>query len=256
MSSEEKLVWIKKVEKKGKKFLVYTDVDDDPIKCTEDIIVSNRIIKGNSFYPETWEKIKASTNEGLIFDKVLSFIDYKMRTEKEIEEYLMDKACSSEEITSIIERLKNIKMIDDTRYTKIYVENEINHLSGPILIRYDLKNKGIKEELINKKLSEYPDDVFFDNAVKVAKGCLKSFHGEPINKQKEIIYSKLARMGYSSMVAGRVTSIIQYNEVDLDKLQDLYLKIKENEEHKNKIIQKLLAKGYDYSDIKKIMKEE
>ena len=40
---------------------------------------------------------------------------------------------------------------------------------------------------------------------------------------------------------------------NLGRLEKDYLKIKSKEENQNKIIQKLLAKGYNYSDIKQVI---
>ena len=52
MDKEEKLIWIKKVVLKGKKYLVYINDEDEGISFTEDQIVNNRIVKGNSFYED------------------------------------------------------------------------------------------------------------------------------------------------------------------------------------------------------------
>ena len=84
MEKCEKLVWIKKIVAKGKKFLVYINDDDEGISFTEDQLISNRIIKGTSFYEKDWKKIVKSLDEGLLLDKTLKYIDYKPRTEKEV----------------------------------------------------------------------------------------------------------------------------------------------------------------------------
>ena len=55
MEKEEKLIWIKKVVAKGKKYLVYINDEEEGISFTEDQIVNNRIVKGNSFYEKEWK---------------------------------------------------------------------------------------------------------------------------------------------------------------------------------------------------------
>jgi SOS response regulatory protein OraA/RecX len=62
-------------------------------------------------------------------------------------------------------------------------------------------------------------------------------------------------MGYDYSIINRVLAILEYSELDFSKLEKDYLKLKSKEEDQNKIIQKLLAKGYSYSDIKKFISE-
>lgn len=252
---EEKLVWIKKVERSGTKYLVTTDVDDDAIKLTEDLIVKYRIIKGNSFYQKDWNKIKNSLNEGILFDQVLHYIDFKMRTEKEVIEYLEKKNSNEVVNKKIIKKLKEIKMLDDDRYTRMFIEGELRKNNGPHLIKYNLMTRGIKEELIDEYLDQIKNDDLYNRAMDVAQKTLRQVIGYPINKQKETIYSKLMRMGYDSNIVTRILNDIKYSEVDLDKLNELYQELLAKKLDKNQIIQKLLAKGYDYNDIKHVINE-
>ena len=119
---DEKLVWIKKVQKKGQKYLVFVDDETDGIVFTEDQIVSNRIIKGNSFYQKDWNKIVDSLDEGIIFEKVLRYIDYKMRSEKEVIIYLEDKGVDSDLIDKLI---KNDFWLDSEEALKYGIVDKI-----------------------------------------------------------------------------------------------------------------------------------
>ena len=61
------------VEQKGKKYLVYTDIDDDPIIFTEDGLVENRIIKGTTFDKKEWNRsiLCSHKQEDLAYDHVV-----------------------------------------------------------------------------------------------------------------------------------------------------------------------------------------
>ncbi len=255
MSEEKKLVWIKKVEKKGKKYLVYINDEDEGIAFTEEQIVSYRIIKGNSFYQEAFEKIIESLDVGKAFDKVLKYIDYKPRTEKEVFDYLEDLALSKEQIDELILKLKNIHFIDDERYAKIFVEEQIRHQYGPNMIRHQLLNKGITQELIDKYLTEYDHNMMYENALDMANKTLKTVIGLPFLKQKETIYSRLTRMGYDYSIINQVLNKLSYSEVNIDLLIKEYQKLLNKEFDQNKIITKLMAKGYSYQDIKKVIND-
>ena len=113
MEKSEKLVWIKKVVSKGKKYLVYINDEEEAISFTEDQLVNNRIIKGTSFYEKDWKKIIKSLDEGILLDKALKYIDYKPRTEKEVIDYLEEHNATPTNIKNIIIKLKEINFIDD-----------------------------------------------------------------------------------------------------------------------------------------------
>lgn len=255
MEKEEKLIWIKKVVSKGKKYLVYINDEEEGISFTEDQIVNNRIVKGNSFYEKEWKKIVKSLDEGKLFDKALKYIDYKPRTEKEVIDYLEEHDATPLMIKNIIKRLKSINFIDDDRYAKIFIEEEINHQKGPNAIRHTLYTKGITDEIIDKYLTIYDDDYLFDNALDMGRKTLKTVVGLPVVKQKESVYTRLYRMGYDYSIINRVLAVLEYSELDFSKLEKDYLKLKSKEEDQNKLIQKLLTKGYNYSDIKKLIAE-
>ena len=89
----------------------------------------------------------------------------------------------------------------------------------------------------------------------MANKTLKTVIGLPVSKQKESVYTRLYRMGYDYSIINQVLSVIEYSSLDFNKLMKDYLKICEKEQDQNKIIQKLLAKGYNYSDIKKLISE-
>lgn len=255
MEKEEKLIWIKKVVAKGKKYLVYINDEVEGISFTEEAIVNNRIIKGNSFYEKDWKKIIKSLDESLLFDKVLKYIDYKPRTEKEVISYLEEHNATTNAIKNIVKKLISINFIDDDRYARIFVEEEMRHQKGPNAIKHVLLTKGIDEGIINKYLDEYSYEFLYENALDMGNKTLKTVIGLPLVKQKESVYTRLYRMGYDYSIITKVLSVLEYSEIDYEKLTRDYLKIKEKVEDQNKVIQKLLTKGYNYSDIKKVIND-
>ena len=95
----------------------------------------------------------------------------------------------------------------------------------------------------------------YDNALDIAKKTIKSIGGLPLSKQKEAIYTRLQRMGFNYDHISSVLNKITYNELDYDLLEKEYLKLKSKETDKQKIISKLLTKGYNFQDIKRVIQE-
>lgn len=249
-------VKIFKIEKKGKHYLVYSSENELPVKLTEDCIVNNRIIKGTIFDEETWKKIVSSSNNDYLFDKVLSFIDYKPRTEKEVREYLRKKEVSLDLIEDIIKRLKQIKYLDDEKYVASFIEEGIKNKKGPLLISYQLDNLGIDKGLTYKYLSKYDYEIQLANALEIAKKSLVLQSKYPVKKRKELIYQKLSRNGYNADIINKVVSSLEFQEDSLENLWNDYRKLLAKNQDKNKIVTSLLAKGYSYQDIKKVLNNE
>lgn len=249
------IVKIEKVIAKGKKFLVYVDINDEEYKFSENQIVTNRIIKGALFTLEEWNKIINSQSTSTLFDQMLRFIDFKLRTKKEVIEKLMEKKSSNEDIEYIIKRLEEIGYIDDERYANLYVEDAIRGLKGPYLITFNLEQKGIESSYINQLISDYDQNIFLENAKEVALKYQKTILSHPVNKQKELIMQKLTRSGYYIDTINKVLREIEYQSDDLEKLEDEYKKLLSKTEDKNKIITSLIQKGYKYEDIKKVIRK-
>jgi regulatory protein len=255
LSNDEKLIWINKVVCKGNNYLVFINDTLTPITFTENQIVNYRIVKGNSFYKKDWDEIIKSLDEGVIFDKVVKYIDYKPRTEKEVFDFLDNLNIDDVKISNIIQKLKEINYINDDRYAKNFIEQEIRNQKGPNAIKHVLYSKGIETKVIENYLCNYNNELYFDNAYDMGLKTLKTCIGLPLQKQKESVYSRLYRMGYDSLVINKVLSLLEYTEVDLIKLKKEFNKIKEKENNQNKIIQKLLTKGYEYTDIIKVIED-
>lgn len=249
-------VKIFKIEKKGKHYLVYASENELPIKLTEDCIVNNRIMKGVVFDEETWKEIVSSSNNDYLFDKVLNFIDYKPRTEKEIREYLIKKEVSEYVMEDIIKRLKQIKYLDDDKYASAFVEEGIKNKKGPLLISYQLDNLGIEKDITSKYLSNYDYETQFANALEIAKKSKALQSRYPIKKSKELIYQKLIRTGYNVEIINKALASLDFQADSLENLWNDYQRLLTKSQDKNKIITALMAKGYNYQDIKKVINNE
>lgn len=208
-------VQILRVIKKGNKFQVFTNVDEFAVQFTEDGLVKNRVYKDKTFTINKWEEIKKQNESSTIYDKVLHYIDYKPRTIKEVKLFLSKKGISEELIEVIIQELIDSKYLDDDLYIKMFIDNEIANLKGPLLIIHKLNALGIDKNNVLDKLNIYTKELQYSNAYTLAVKCLKQHQLHPIIKQKEFIFNKLMRSGYYSEIVYEVLSNLTFtNEKD------------------------------------------
>lgn len=102
-----------------------------------------------------------------------------------------------QDLKQVLSRLKDLKYLDDTAYTKDFIESRISSRPrGKFLIKRELKNKGIHPELAERivegsEINE--EDLAFESLLKKAKAIERA---EP-RKQKEKALRFLASRGFA-----------------------------------------------------------
>ena len=244
---------VSKIRVKNKKYFISFDNYENEISLTEDQMVAFRIIDGNMFSSQEFNKIKNSEKISLYYNKALHYIDFKPRTKKEVYNYLLNLDVDEKSINAIMQKLIKIKYLDDERYVQSYIVEFIRKSKGRLYILQHLSNKGIDQNLIQKYLNDYSFDEEKNNALKISNKFIPSIQKNPIKKQKMQITNKLLQEGYSFDIINYVLDKIELIDDSNDLLVKEYQKLLNKEIDQNKIIVKLLNKGFDYQDIKKIM---
>lgn len=144
------------------------------------------------------------------FEISLNFLSYKLRTEKEITTKLKSKKFSSVIIEDVIEKLKNLDLLDDYNYAKIFINDKINltNYSKRRIIN-DLYQKGIDKRIYE----DYLEDVFgynmeLDKATQIVETKIniwKEKHEGYDLKNKIVTF--LLQKGFSYDVAKQVSGM-------------------------------------------------
>lgn len=246
------IVTILKVVKKGKKYQVITNIDE--LECLEEQLVDDRIFKGKNFTLSEWEEVKKHQEVGFYFSKTLNYLSYKLRTTKEIIDYLKENNADYVISKQVIEKLVDYRLLDDTSYTKQYIETQIKNKKGPKLIEFNLRQKGIGNKDLELVYELYSIEEQKDNIYLIIEKELPKLKTYPIVKQKEKIKSKLLRNGF---LEPHITNTLNLFKLEADVInrleKDLNLLIRK-EYPITKIKQKLYQKGYSMSDINSCLK--
>lgn len=91
----------------------------------------------------------------IIETKLMKYIIFKKRTEQEVRKKMQDMHYEENYIEEAIAYLKETQYINDEQYIVRYIENcrRLKHCSV-MEIRYDLRKRGIADDLIERYLSE------------------------------------------------------------------------------------------------------
>ena len=88
-------------------------------------------------------------------DKLLRFTTLRLRSEKEIKDWLRKKKVHASLYQELFSRLKKLELIDDEKFAKWWVEQRQSFRPKPKrILNTELRTKGITKEIIEKVLEE------------------------------------------------------------------------------------------------------
>ncbi|MFA6843097.1 MAG: RecX family transcriptional regulator [Bacilli bacterium] len=247
---------VTKLEKRGKKYIVH--YNDEEYKFTEDIIVKYSLLQGYEFTENKFAEIKKAALQNELLNKVLNYLGYSVRSEKEVYLYLKKKEATNTDIALIIEQLKKYNYIDDEKTAKA-IFSYYTPKKGPKYIASKLYDKGINKDIIENVISMYTEDIQKANIMLIINSVADKYIQYPVMIQKKKLYSKLVSSGFSYTVIQEVINMIELREDSDEKLVSDYNKLLKKYEtylpkdKKSKIITSLLKKGYKYEKIKNIL---
>ncbi len=124
---------------------------------------------------------------------VLKLLARKLYTEKELRNKMRDKGFLTEASDEVVSFLKEYGYINDRQFAKSYISDSIRlRKKGKRLIRMELLQKGIEEELISELLDGLETDEALDSLIEKKARSLDLSDKRNIKK----IFDFCARRGY------------------------------------------------------------
>ena len=195
-----------KSKKDANVFVASTDIGEYDL--FSEIIVKYSLGNGE-IDDETFKKTVKESMEKIAFNVAVKYASNKLKTEKQIRDYLYKKEFKKATILPVIEKLKEYGVIDD----KIYMESYIK--SNPNFSKNKLKQKlimsGISKDLIDEKVNNLEDE---DSCLTNAKKFLKNKIMD--QKTREKLIRRLTYLGYSWDSINSVLKTLNFDEENFD----------------------------------------
>ena len=129
-------------------------------------------------------------------DYALLLLSYRARTVKELCDRLKRKKFEPDIIDAAINRLKELKLLDDNKFARDYVEDRIKlRHKGKWVVRGELLKLGISKEQIEQALAQAPDEL--EPAQELVHKYRSRHAGLEPEVRKRRLYALLARRGFS-----------------------------------------------------------
>jgi regulatory protein len=137
-------------------------------------------------------------------EKAVRYLTFKDRSESEILKKLKEAGFDADVAQTAINELKTIGYLDDNRYALKYLTERIRTKAlSKRSLAYELKNKGIDAEIIEKALSEFEIDDY-EVALREARRKFGKYDISDI-KIEQKVYRFLLHRGFSYEIARKVT---------------------------------------------------
>ena len=251
--TKELVISVKKLKYKYK-----VETTENKYYFSEETILKYSIFKDREFDEAELKEIVFEEEKNNLINKAINYLSYQARSINEIRKYLIKNECNEAVLEDIVEKIISLGYLDDEALGVSLLDYSKRTLKGPRFLENKLKEKMLEEDLIKRLTKEYTldaeeavvNELFFKIGARYSK--------YPLRKQKELIYAKLVRDGFSSEVINSLLARAEFIDQSNDTLDNEFRKLINkfmtedglDSSSKQKIIQRLLAKGYDYSLIK------
>lgn len=175
----------------------------------ESVIIDTNLLYKKEITSEEYNNLVSLNNYQDIYNKVIKYIGIRLRSKKEITDYLKKMDLSIEVVDDILNKLISNKYIDDERFSQAYIKDKYNFSNnGPYKIINELVKLGIDKDIAYT----YTFDIIINEEEKINKlinKYVKSDKKHDWYYLRNKIYNNLINLGYSKEIV--ISILNNYN---------------------------------------------
>lgn len=151
------------------------------------------------------------------YEAALSLLDYSARTESEIKKKLSMKGYLDMVTESVVERLKDARLVDDRQLAERIAENASERGIGAYALKRKLKTRGISEDDVEYASSLMDEDKEKEGAIRECRRLYRKYESLPAREAKAKLSAALSRRGYSwDAVSEAIESVLNDSDDDYE----------------------------------------
>lgn len=182
-------------------FLTNGDKEEYAFSIDEAVLVEFNLRKGLEIDDSMIEMLVEKDSIQKSYTLAIHFLSYRMRTKKEMREYLVKKEVVPEHITVTLDRLIKEKLLDDKLFAEMFVRTRMNtSTKGPLLIKKELIEKGVTSVIADEAIHLYPYEVQFDKVLRLLEKKISIGKRESHKQQIQKLQANLLQKGFSQAV--------------------------------------------------------
>ncbi|QFT88036.1 Regulatory protein RecX [Bacillus sp. THAF10] len=185
-------------QKNKERFNIFLD-EEYAFAVYESTLLKYHLAKGKELDELEIEEILYTDQINKAYTSAVHYLSFRMRTEKEIGEYLREKEYEDFVAKEIVVKLKEQGYLNDKEFAVAYVRTQVNTTQkGRGVIEQELYEKGVDKALVVEALeAEYSQEQELEHAVKLVMKNAPKYKKGAYKVMIQKIESALVRKGYS-----------------------------------------------------------
>lgn len=168
------------------------------LELDESVITNNELLLKKRIDNDLYDKLKRDNKICILVNASIKYINVRLRSIKEIKDYLLKKEDDNDLIDEVISRLIKMGYLDDRRFTEAYIKDKLNFTSwGDYKIINELNKLGISSLDIEDNIDLLNDDILNERMRKIIDKDIRTNKKYSGLKLKNKIYNHLLTSGYS-----------------------------------------------------------
>lgn len=190
---------IDKYEKINKNMYRIYFENGEIIDTYEEIILKFNLLIKKELQTKEYPSVISLTNIYEKYYKTLKYIAIRVRSKKEVKDYLKKNNTEDEDIEYIIKLLEKNNYLNDKIYTELFIKDKLNFTNwGYYKIINSLRNNDIDNNIINEYLKLLDYSIMYDRLYSLIEKYLKINKIKDKYKFKNKLYNHFMTLGYES----------------------------------------------------------
>lgn len=246
------------IKKKGTNFVIEFD-NNQTLTVVDVIKIDFNLYKNKVITEKTFFELKEQNEIEKLFSKSVKRLLIHDYSPSKMREYLKKNGGTKSQIDEVIKKLRKYSFLNEEEI----IENVISYCDSKHYGFNKIILMLIQREIDKTKIEKVKYNLIREQKeAKLQAEILKNRYKNKNNHNlKKSIYSSLIRYGFDDEIAKNITANIHNSPTDelnvlkleYQKIFSSYSRKIKGKELKQKITDKLLAKGYKYSDIKLLL---
>lgn len=233
------------------------DLDNkDKIITYDNVILDNNLLFNPLIDNNLLSKINKENKYYDIYNKIIKMVGTRLRSEKEIKEFLLKNALDDKEIENIISDLKKQKIIDDVKFVRAFIHDKLAFTNyGPNKIKSELLNH-VDNEIIDEELNNIEPSIFDEKMRKIVSKKISQNHKYSKLILKKKLTDELKMQGFDAFDIDEF--LVEDDDILKKECLKLYEKLSKKYSDKELILkmkQKLYQKGFSMELVNKEIEE-
>lgn len=190
---------VEKYEKIGaSKYRIIFD-NGEVIDTYDEVILANDLLLKQEVNVSLYQKLMMDSRIQEYYQWCATYIGVRIRSTKEIRDYLKRKRVEDEDIEEVIFRLKKDHLLDDRVFCECFIKDKLRFTSmGEYRILNELKKHEIADEIILECRELMSEEVMEEKIRAVIEKQMKANRKLDCYKLRNKLYHLLLREGFSS----------------------------------------------------------